>query len=283
MNNYCGKILYILENKINDLVIEVDDQIKLSEIIIKYTLESLSEIKNYVFEKGFINQQEEILFFKELKPKILSKLIYFNSVYKIETKKPFGGSRILKKYYNNEQDKLKRYFDNNLEFYKYYRTGSTYLDYKYFVRSKFDIKLSLDNYYFETDLSFTTSHDFKVAKILANDLLQLYLEDQLITLGSKNGKENSQRNPNAKLTWTGSKVALTELIYALQTEGVFNNGTADLKIIAEYFEEIFNIDLGQYRRTFFEIRIRKDDRARFLTSLKEKLIKRMNDSDESIY
>lgn len=283
MNLHCLEILGKLETDINELSIETDNYIKLSEIIIPKTISYLSEIKKFILDRGFSNQQEEILFFKELKPKILSKLIYYNSVYRIETKKPFGGSRILKKYYNNEQDKLKRYFDNNLDFYKYYRTSSTYLDYKYFVRNRFDIKLSLDNYYFETDLSFTTSHDFKVAKILANDLLQLYLEDQLIILNGKNGRENSQRNPNTKLTWTGSKVALTELLYALQTEGVFNNGTADLKIIAEHFEEMFNIDLGQYRRTFFEIRVRKDDRAKFLTSLKDKLVNRMNDSDETVY
>jgi hypothetical protein len=40
-------------------------------------------------------------------------------------------------------------------------------------------KLSLDTYYFEADHNFTTSHDYKVAKIIANDLIQVYLEDQL--------------------------------------------------------------------------------------------------------
>ena len=55
---------------------------------------------------------------------------------------------------------------------RYYRTGSTYLDYKYFLRGTFDIKKSLDSFYFEADLDFCTSHDFKVAKILANDLIQ---------------------------------------------------------------------------------------------------------------
>lgn len=107
---------------------------------------------------------------------------------------------------------MKRYFDNNLDFYKYYRTGSTYLDYKYFIRGKFDIKLSLDSFYYEADQSFSTSHDFKIAKILANDLLQLYLEDQLILLDNKNQKYHKQQNSNTKLTWTGSKVALIELI-----------------------------------------------------------------------
>ena len=100
---------------------------------------------------------------------------------------------------------------------------------------------------------------------------------------NKGTNEKTQRQPNMKMMWTGSKVALTELIFALHTEGAFNNGAADLKDIAEYFEENFNIDLGQYRRTFLEIRVRKKDRAKFISTLREKLLKRMDDTDESIY
>ncbi len=82
--------------------------------------------------------------------------------------------------------------------------------------------------------------------------------------------------------WTGSKVALTELLYALHSEGVFNNGAVDLKNIVEYFEQIFEIDLGQYRRAFLEIRARKSDRTKFITSLNETLIKRMDNADDII-
>ena len=140
---------------------------------------------------------------------------------------------------------------------------SRYYNHKYFLRSKFDIKMSLSSYYFEADTNFSTSHDYKVAKILANDLIQLYLENNLVLIGNKDNGEKSQRKPNLKMIWTSPKVALIELVYALHTEGVFNNGAADLKDIAEYFEHIFEIDLGQYRRTFLEIRTRKADRAKF--------------------
>jgi hypothetical protein len=99
---------------------------------------------------------------------------------------------------------------------------------------------------------------------------------------NKDNNEKSQRKPNTKMTWTGSKVALTELLYALHSEGVFNNGVADLKDIAEYFEHIFEIDLGQYRRTFLEIRVRKAERTKFITALNEALIKRMDNSDDVI-
>ncbi len=280
MNPKYNILLHQLNEQLNFIDLEIDDQIKKCEQAITIILKSINELKKTTIKSNFKSQNEEIQFFKDIKPKFTSKLIYYNTIFKIETKKPHGGERILKKYLNNELDKLKRYFDNNLDFYKYYRTGSNYLDHKYFSRGKIDIKLALDSFYFEVDHSYSTSHDFKVAKIMAHDLIQVYLEDQLLMLENKEPKEKSQVNPKVKQTWTGSKVALIELLYALHTEGVFNNGSSDLKDIAEYFENIFNINLGQYHRAFLEIRMRKSDQTKFLNALKEKLIKRMENTDD---
>ena len=282
MNPKHTSLLNKLNEQLNFIDLEIDDQIKKCEQAITVILKSINELKKAATKTNFKSKSEEIQFFKEIKPQFTSKLIYFNRVYKIEMKKPNGGNKILKKYYNNELLKLKAFFDNELEFYQYFRSGSTYLDYKYFLRGEFDIKLALDSYYFESDMSFATSHDFKVATILANDLIELYLENQLLMLENNENSEKSQRKPNVKLTWTGSKVALIELIYALHTEGVFNNGAADLKDIAEYFEHTFEIDLGQYRRVFLEIRARKSDRTKFLTTLNDSLQKRMENSDDII-
>lgn len=282
MNPKYSILLNNLNEQLNFIDLEIDDQIKKCEQAITVILKSINELKKVATKTNFKSKSEEIQFFKEIKPQFTSKLIYFNRVYKIEMKKPNGGNKILKKYYNNELLKLKAFFDNELEFYQYFRSGSTYLDYKYFLRGEFDIKLALDSYYFESDMSFATSHDFKVATILANDLIELYLENQLLMLENNENSEKSQRKPNVKLTWTGSKVALIELIYALHTEGVFNNGAADLKDIAEYFEHTFEIDLGQYRRVFLEIRARKSDRTKFLTTLNDSLQKRMENSDDII-
>jgi hypothetical protein len=280
LNQKYTTLLHDLNEQLNFIDLEIDDQIKKCEQAITIILESINELKKATIKSNFKSLNEEIQFFKDIKPKFTSKLIYYNTIFKIETKKPHGGERILKKYLNNELDKLKRYFDNNLDFYKYYRTGSNYLDHKYFSRGKIDIKLALDSFYFEVDHSYSTSHDFKVAKIMAHDLIQVYLEDQLLMLENKEPKEKSQVNPKVKQTWTGSKVALIELLYALHTEGVFNNGSSDLKDIAEYFENIFNINLGQYHRAFLEIRMRKSDQTKFLNALKEKLIKRMENTDD---
>ncbi|WP_431134895.1 RteC domain-containing protein [Psychroserpens mesophilus] len=282
MSSKINSLLTNLNDQLSFINLEIDNESTRCERAIEVILKTIKALKIVVQKTKFKTDAEEIKFFKEIKPQFTSKLIYYNTIFKIEMKKPNGGNRIVKKYYNNELVKLKAFFDNELEFYRYYRSRSTYLDHKYFLRSRFDIKMSLDSYYFEADTSFSTSHDYKVAKILANDLIQLYLENNLVLIGSKDNGEKSQRKPNLKMIWTSPKVALIELVYALHTEGVFNNGAADLKDIAEYFEHIFEIDLGQYRRTFLEIRTRKADRAKFLTTLNKGLLKRMEDTDEGI-
>ncbi len=164
---------------------------------------------------------------------------------------------------------------NKSSFYKYYRTNNSFIDEKLFVRSKYDIKLSLDTFYFEADHSFSTSHDYKVAKIMANNLIQVYLEDQLHNTVYRN---KSTEQP--KLNWTGSKTALIELIYALHSQGVLDNGNADIKIIAKTIERAFNVDLGDFYHTFMEIKSRKINRTKFLDSLRERLLKKMDEEDE---
>lgn len=262
-----------LEEQINELLFEQDNLLAPYEKVIEILLENTAKLKDYALKAGFKNQQEEILFFKQINPKFIAKLIYYNAVYKIETKKP-QGAKAVKKYLNEELNKLKRYFDNNLEFYKYYGTNNTFIDDKLFVRNKYDIKLSLDTFCFEADRSFSTSHDYKVAKIIANDLIQVYIEDQLY---NKNYKKELDK---ATLNWTRSKTALIELIYALLIQGVFDNGNADIKLIAKTFETAFNIDLGDFYHTFMDLKAQKINRTKFLDSLCEAMIKKMDEQDE---
>lgn len=262
-----------LDDKINERTIEIENPIFLAQELIELLIGSMKELKIIVLERGFKNEEQEIYFFKCLKPVVLAKLIYHNAIFKIETKKPYGNGKNIKTYINNELEKLKRYFDNNLDFYKYYRTNSSYLDHKYFIRGKHDIKLSLDTFYFEADHNFTTSHDFKVAKIIANDQIQVYLEDQLHS-------KTPVKSVKTELKWTASKTALIELIYALNAQGVFDNGNTDIKFITKTFEGIFNIDLGDFYHTYMELKSRKINRTKFIDTLRDTLIKKMDEKDE---
>lgn len=262
-----------LETAIQEIVSEADCPTKSIEAVIQLIITSLSDLKDFILKKDFKNTEEEIYFFKYQKPLIVSKLIYYNAIYKIETRKPYGVKRT-RKYLNKELKKLKRFFDNNLDFYKYYRSNNSFLDESLFVRGKHNIGLWLDTFYFEADHRFSTSHDYKVAKIIANDLIQVYLEDQLSNNKQKNTSESYPLN------WTANKTALTELIYALHSQGVFDNGNADIKLIARTFELAFNINLGDFYHTYMELKSRKINRTKFLDGLCDALIRKMDEQEE---
>jgi hypothetical protein len=67
--------------------------------------------------------------------------------------------------------------------------------------------------------------------------------------------------PGSNKAGHGSKAALTEPIYALQTGGVLNHGQTPIREIAENFEKIFQAGPGNYYHCFNEIRLRKKNRS----------------------
>ncbi|NLA48274.1 MAG: hypothetical protein GX876_02295, partial [Bacteroidales bacterium] len=143
---------------------------------------AFDRLKAFVSEYTFGNEADEIHFFKEIKPQLFCKLIYYRKIYNIESIRPNGSDHAQINYIERELDSLKIFFDRNIDFYKYYRSGSTYLDRHYFLRGKPDIQMTLESFYFERDPKFSTACDFKVAKILANELLRIYLNEELLKL-----------------------------------------------------------------------------------------------------
>lgn len=245
-------------------------------------LENLfAELKSFISSYSFNDIEEEVYFFKEIKPQLFSKLIYYRKVYNIETIRPNGSLDSQKAHFNKELDHIKTFFDRNLDFYKYYRTGCTHFDKFYFARGKLDIQLNLDSFYFERDPLFSTCFDFKIAKILANEMLSIYLNEELAKLESYSiqSTEMDVHILRERLTWTGKKAELVEQIYAWEKANCFNHGNVTIKQLTEYIEYIFNINLGDYYHAFLEMRDRKGSRTIFLDKLIKFLNDRMDEAD----
>lgn len=279
MKNY-KEIAQKLEDDLNILEIEEEDILEKTEKGIKLTKQALKEIRNFIVDYKFNGKEEEIYFFKHIKPRIYSKLIYYVKLFRIEGKHPRGSNKSQIKYLNCHIDKLQAYLNENLDFYHYYRREATTFDEQYFLRGKADLRLVPDTFHFLVDDQFSTSHDSTVATILANDLLIIHLKREIDKLENKENYSNKgglQKRP--RLTWTARKIYLIELVYALHSTDVINNGMADIKDIAYFVERVFKIDLGDYYRAFLEIRMRKNGRTKFLDTLKEELIKRMDETD----
>lgn len=263
-----------LELKINGVCDHYEDMVKVSEKTLLIIDESIRSLKNMVSQHHFENIAEEVYFFKKLKPQFISKFIYFSAVLDIEAHKPVAGNKTLKKYYEAEQEKLKNFYLEHSEFYSYYKRDATYLDHKIFVRNSYDLKMKLSSGFYNYDPSFTTSHDHMIARFISNEQFDQYLKKQI---------ENSNDNITAKvfspLSWSGSKVGLIELIYALYQMRCFNGGNIELSEVIKFVEKSLDCDLGNFHKTIFEIRNRKQGPTKFLELVSDNLNRHFMNSE----
>ncbi len=280
MLGYINKVRDQLTEELKRTENEEAGILKKAELSIYLINQALIELKEYIRKNQFPSQEDEIRFFKEIKPSVYSRLIFFVKIFNIESKRPNGRDKSQKKYLLNELKKLETYFTENLEFYQYIHNNMTYLDDKYFVRGKLDLRLYVDTFIYDADPQFSTSHDYRVSKIIANDLLSVYLKSEL----SKMERKEYPTNKNfiiskGKYTWTDSKAALIEFIYAIHAAKCINNGNIEIKEIANFLESLFRIDLGDYYRDYLQIKSRQNQ-TKFLDTLKASLIKRINEQEK---
>lgn len=230
-----------------------------------------SNLKTFIIHYQFENEEEEIWFFKHAKPVLVSQLIYYCQVYNIEMNRPVGGVVIQRDYLNSELENLQDYIERRPEFYSYYRLGATENDVNYFTRDKF----VLGHQYLEPTISereprYSTNCDYKLAKILANERLEILLKSQLDEL-------ERPHEDIAQLPWNTKKTFLIELLYALDSFRAF--GSIPLKRVVTVIQRLLGVDLGNVSSAFAEMRTRNDPTP-FLDALKDALLQRMKRSNE---
>lgn len=232
--------------------------------------DAFQKMKEFISTYTFRDEVEEIEFFKVIKPRLFYRLIYYRKIYNIEMNRPVGVES-QRAYLIDEIKAINRYNAKRSDFVRYYRSGLTHMDSMYYLRGSIDTALYLESFHHERDPSFSTNCDFKVARILANELLIQYLTKELEVFEQR---QVEQSLPRVRLTWNGTKTELVELIFAWDSRKVFGN--IPLTRLAEYIQTVFNIELDKnFSRTFGDMRIR-NRQTPFLDSLKEALLKRMN-------
>lgn len=146
---------------------------------------SLQPIKNFIAGYTFHDDAEEIHFFKEIKPRLCSGLIYWRKVYNIEMNRP-EGVESQRAYLIDEIKGINRYNSKRSDFVRYYRSGLTHLDSIYYLRGHADVALYFDSFYYERDPMFSTNCDFTVARLLANESLTEYRESDVLRFIERN-------------------------------------------------------------------------------------------------
>lgn len=278
MKELANNILAQIEVDISEIDLYGYNIIDVSLSIVHRLQTALNDLRMKIQTYIFPTKEDEILFFKTQKPEILGRLLFFYKIYKIETQCPNGSDEVIRNYINRELDNLTYFFNRNLDFYQYYRSHSTMYDKYYFVRGKADIRLCADSAQFDKDPNFSTGYDYTVAKILANEMLRIYLNQRLQLLEKKQLTNDIKISlSDFKLKWTGTKSEAIEWGYGLFAAKTLNYGNATIKEVMAFVETAFDIELGDYYRTYLSLKNRKKDRTAFFTFIMEQLQKRMDD------
>lgn len=278
LTRYVRLLLQALERELEDIIFDHSTEPERVRASVKICRKALVRLKNFLTGYFFESLDEEIFFFKNLKPLFYSQYLYYSAVHNFLLNKPPGSQQVVEEYIQKELGELKRFFEFQQAAYHYLRSGSTEMDALYFSRCDFHTTGLLQEYF--TEDHFSTTHDHIVSKVLANEKYHDYLNSLLLDLRDDSPQRRGPSEPSVHLQWTSSKTDLVELIYALVEAGVLNHGNAEIKSVVHYFQQIFQVDLGSYYHKIIDISRRKKERTIFLDKLKTCLLRRIDEKYE---
>lgn len=255
-----------LEKQITKLDTDRNDLVRIGQLV-TIIRDTVRELKVFTGTYVFADQDEEIDFFKRIKPGFVSLFIFYRKLFALALFGSFRDQAARLENYQTILGKLERYTLKHGQLYEYWITGSTDLDTQYFVRGRISHRV------IDADDQFTTGYDVKLAKLMANENLRKHI----LSLMSRGQQPQTKK---FDLTWTAPKLGLIELLYALHLAKAVNKGGADIKVIAEALQYIFNVDLGNFYRKFQDFKFRKVDSTRFLDELKTTLQEHIDEGNK---
>lgn len=226
----------------------------------------ISEVR----KNGFHSTEDEIHFFRHIKPTILSLLIVHSTCLAIESVRSTYSIKDFKLLIKKRLNFIHAHFIDFPEFVTYINSESNKRDSFYFLRNS-NSKPLIFTLPFDTDIS--TGYDIIAANAIAFKELNCYFQKTTPIIQTEQLLTDIQ--------WTAPKVALVELVYALHESGSVTLGKNDLIELGRTLGKVFNIEMPDMYRMFNEIRGRKKDRCRFLIQLTNVLHSKMEQMDDT--
>lgn len=265
MNNSYTKIINEMEENLKK--IEDKDNFLHYEKAIHHCSHTLNKLQQTINKIGFQNTEEEIYFFKYIKPQAYSTMAFYRMLTIIETHCPQYSIQDKISFFQDEIHKTRSFFETHNEFVEYYRTGQTYADEKYFTRNFSNLIFNNDNFEYIIYPDFSTVHDGTVAKIMAYEKLEQHLSSEILKL------QNPELLPDKYLDkpqheWTENLTSLAELLYSLKDSKAINHGNISVKELIELFCKVLNVPEGNIYNAFRLVQNRKKEKTVFLDKLK---------------
>lgn len=273
MLDQLNEVFLHLKERVNNYDEVNTNTLECAKQIANDVIQHLDMMKGMVYAHNFEHQDQEIFFFKNIKPHVVKYLHYCTYITRVETNVPLGGNKELKAYYKEQLSNYNELNHFQKAFWQYLRSGATNMDAKYFLRKR-EVPIAMhDVHYCERDPNFSTPYDNLTANLLAREKMAKFVQ---LKIKRNCRQKNTPQKAFPKLTWTGTKAEAVELIYALKENASISNGNITVNQLSELFQAIFDLNLKDPHRTFSDIKSRSNP-TQFLDNLKSSIRKKLDE------
>jgi hypothetical protein len=143
-----------------------------AECCFRIAFQYLVKLREMILKGSFDNKQEEICFFKKIKPLFSAQVEYFSLMHNALLFEQDELPENKSSFWQKELKRLERFSESNRQFISYFRNGETYMDLEFFVRNPIG---DIDYY----DASFATLNDGLAATLLAEEMYHVYVKGKL--------------------------------------------------------------------------------------------------------
>jgi hypothetical protein len=271
---YADRLYDDLNRELTAIKLDEDKKIKILEAASAVCIRYLKRLKDFFLENPPKDREQEIRFFKAVKPKFKSLVIFYLQATNIELRVPVGDKERVATYFASELNILTHFFESQPAFYHYVRIGATYLDEQYFVRGIYNLGLDPDEGVADGDPAFSTSHDNRLAQVLASEMLLAWLEKNILIARNKASTDIKSMMEEELVVWTQTNTALTELIYGWKETKAINNGQLSIERMARYMERVFHAKLDNCYDTWSYI-CQRTNKTIYLDEMKIALVEKI--------
>ena len=222
----------------------------------------IKEINEDIKTYQFLSIDEEIAFFKQVKPQIDHVYIYLKLLLEFYNSYNWIAYRNTK-IYKQKIEKILEFLQLHKEFHTYLKSGASHYDEFYFRRMA-ETNKPRTIYNFNADPLVCCSHGFLMAMIMAYERFEQFCNYHIQQI--KNG--NIKYKSTANFQWKAKKVDAIELVYALYYSGAIDTSLCTIYDLAYAFEHLFKIEITEHiYRDFIDIKRRKIEPAKFLVKM----------------
>lgn len=203
------------------------------------------EIQDYVMQNNFRSIENEIIYFKRIRPGLAAKVSLISFMIQYQSFSVLSED-LVKELILSRKEHFERIVGENKNHFLLMNRNLENNDHIFFTRNKFPIPANYLGDLVLRNPKALTYHSL---------LLEVIETDRLIE-GFLNTTSKKSNNKQISLKWTGSKRELIELMYSLYYLKVFNNVT--IRELTKAFERLFDIELGDVYREFHAIKNRNE-------------------------